>query len=160
MGTTTASRMRVRRRCAVSGSSSTDNITNDDTPTFNGTAEANSTVELFRGGTVSLGTTTANGSGQWTRTVAALVDGTYSITARATDAAGNTSAASSALSITIDTTAPTVSSINRVGANPTNAASLQWTVTFGESVVGVDASDFDLVGGGASGASISSVTGT
>src|SRR5919109_1152240 len=133
-----------------SGSSSTDNITNDDTPTFNGTAEANSTVELFRGGTVSLGTTTANGSGQWTRTVAALVDGTYSITARATDAAGNTSAASSALSITIDTTAPTVSSINRAAgaSQATNAASVQWTVTFGESVVGVDASDFDLVGGG------------
>src|SRR5438552_8013950 len=89
-----------------SGSSSTDNITNVTTPTFNGTAEPGSTVELFRGGTTSLGTTTANGSGNWSKTIAALAAGTYSITAKATDAAGNTSAASGALSITIDTAAP------------------------------------------------------
>ena len=49
---------------------------------------------------------------------------------------------------TIDHTAPTVSSINRVGAASTNASTVQWTVTFSESVTGVDTSDFALVKGG------------
>src|SRR5205823_9032541 len=37
-------------------------------------------------------------------------------------------------SYSIDKTAPTVSSINRAVSNPTNAASVSWTVTFSESV--------------------------
>ena len=36
--------------------------------------------------------------------------------------------------VTVDTTAPTVSTMNRVTGTPTNAASLQWLVTFSESV--------------------------
>ncbi len=90
-----------------------DDITNDTTPTFSGTAEADSTVELFRAGSVSLGTGTASG-GTWSITSSALsgsVLGTdHDITARATDAAGNTSASSSALTVTIDTgtTTPTI----------------------------------------------------
>jgi hypothetical protein len=112
-----------------SGSSSTDNNTNDNTPTFNGTAEANSTVELFRGGTTSLGTTTADGSGNWSKTVAALVDGTYSITARAIDAANNTSAASAALSITIDTAAPTVT-LGAPSATATSSGPVTYAVTY------------------------------
>ncbi|MDD5329913.1 MAG: hypothetical protein PHX38_07910 [Sulfuricella sp.] len=57
---------------------------------------------------------------------------------------------------------PTVSSINLASANPTSPGSaVSWTVTFSESVTGVDASDFQLVQGGAvSGASITSVTGS
>ncbi|MGB0429523.1 MAG: Ig-like domain-containing protein, partial [Bacteroidia bacterium] len=91
-----------------SGSSATDNETNDDTPTFEGTAEANSTVELFAGST-SLGTTTADGSGDWSFTVpsgSALSDGSHTITAKASDNFGNTSVASSSLSIIVDTSAP------------------------------------------------------
>src|SRR5205823_2990042 len=84
-----------------SGSSSTDNITNDTTPTFTGTTEANSPVVLLEGSTV-LGTTTADGSGNWSITSSTLSDGTHSITAKATDAAGN-STTSAALSVTIDT---------------------------------------------------------
>ena len=58
----------------------------------------------------------------------------------------------------IDKTAPAVSSIDRAGSNPTNASSVSWTVTFSETVSGVDAADFDLVPTGVSGASISNVT--
>ena len=54
---------------------------------------------------------TANGSGAWSYTTAALANGAHSLTATATDAAGNTSAASAALSVTIDTTAPVAPSI-------------------------------------------------
>jgi hypothetical protein len=60
-----------------------------------------------------------------------------------------------------DAVPPTVSSINRSGSSPTNAASLQWAVTFSESVTGVNAADFSLaMGGGVSGASVSSVSGS
>jgi large repetitive protein len=88
-----------------SGVSSTDNITNVVTPTFAGTAEAASTVTIYDG-TTALGTTVATALGNWTTTVPTLANGTHSITVKATDAASNVSAASPALSVTIDTVAP------------------------------------------------------
>ncbi len=83
-----------------------DHITNDKTPTLTGTAEANSTVKVFDGATL-LGSITASGTGAWSYTTAALADGAHSLTATATDVAGNTSNASTALGLTIDTIAPT-----------------------------------------------------
>ena len=82
----------------------------------------------------------------------------------ATDAAGNASLASTSTDNsvafgTVDTTAPTVQSINRVGTTPTNAASVSWTVQFSESVTGVDASDFALTGA-VTGATITAVSGS
>src|SRR5688572_12412128 len=62
--------------------------------------------------------------------------------------------------ITVDyTPAPVVVSINRAGANPTTAATVDWTVTFSEAVSGVDTTDFALAISGLSGSSIISVTG-
>ena len=59
-----------------------------------------------------------------------------------------------------DTTPPQVSSINRADASPTNASSVHWTVTFSESVSGVDSGDFALVNSGLGGTpAITSVTG-
>ncbi|QJR15105.1 beta strand repeat-containing protein [Usitatibacter palustris] len=58
-------------------------------------------------------------------------------------------------------TPPTVTSIVRAATNPTNAASVTYTVTFSESVTGVDASDFTLVTTGAvTGASVTGLSGT
>src|SRR5688572_3070612 len=58
-------------------------------------------------------------------------------------------------------TPPTVTSIVRAGTNPTNAASVSYTVTFTESVTGVDASDFALSTTGAvTGASVTGVSGS
>jgi large repetitive protein len=86
--------------------STTDTITSYNTPTLTGTAAANSTVSIYDGATL-LGTTTADGTGNWTFTpTSGLSDGTHSITVTVTDVANNTSAASSALSITVDTTSP------------------------------------------------------
>ena len=59
---------------------------------------------------------------------------------------------------TIDRTAPTVSSISRVGTSPTNTSSVQWTVTFSERVKGVGQGDFSLVVGGGIGATHRSPT--
>ena len=90
------------------GISSTDNNTSDTTPTFTGVARASSTVELFAGSS-SLGTTTADNSGNWSFTVGssdALSNGSHAITAKATDATGNVSDASAELTISIDAAAP------------------------------------------------------
>src|SRR5262249_31183522 len=61
---------------------------------------------------------------------------------------------------TVDKVNPTVSSIVRAGSNPTNAASVDFTVTFSENVTGVDTGDFALATSGVSGTSISGVTGS
>ena len=91
----------------------------------------------------------------------ALADGTYCWRVNASDEDGGTSSYSSVRHLTIDTGAPSVQSINRANDNPTNLSSVDWTVTFSESVTGVDSSDFALVqSGGVTGASITSVTGS
>ena len=87
------------------GVSNTDNITNVINPTFTGTAEAGSTITLFDG-TTQVGTGIATVNGDWFATTSTLANGIHSITAKATDVAGNVSAASAALSVTIDTVAP------------------------------------------------------
>jgi hypothetical protein len=80
--------------------------TDDNTPTFSGAAEAYSLVTVKRGSTV-IGTAAADGSGNWSFTPpTSILDGTYSLTATATDGAGNVSSPSSAESLTIDTAAP------------------------------------------------------
>ena len=112
-----------------------DGITNDNTLTLTGTAEANATVKVYDGATL-LGSATANGAGAWSFTTAALADGAHSLTANATDAAGNTGVASAALSVTIDTAAPAVPTITSfstgygtVGDGVTNANVLTLTGT-------------------------------
>ncbi|HYE86990.1 MAG TPA: Ig-like domain-containing protein [Vicinamibacterales bacterium] len=118
-----------------SGTSNIDNITSDDTPTFTGTAESGSTVALYdTDGTTVLGSATATG-GNWSITASALSSGSHTITAKATDAAGNVSSASSGLAVTIDTTAPTVASV-AVPANGTYIAgqTLSFTVNGNEAL--------------------------
>ena len=83
------------------GSSNSDNITGIRTPTFTGTAESGSTVELFAGSSL-LGSTTADGSGHWSFTVGSdLPIGRHTIVSKASDAAGNQSSLSNALIIDI-----------------------------------------------------------
>ncbi|MYM81168.1 DUF4347 domain-containing protein [Duganella sp. FT50W] len=105
-----------------SGASSSDGITNVVTPAFSGTAEANAVVTLYDSdGTTVLGTTSANGSGNWNITSAALAAGAHSITVRQTDAAGNVSPASAAQNITIDLTAPTAIALSTTTASSGSA---------------------------------------
>jgi hypothetical protein len=93
--------------------------TNDNTPTVTGTAESNSTVTIYVDGT-AVSTVSADASGNYTFTFTTpLSDGTHALTATAADATGNTSAQSAALSITIDTQAPTAPTITTT-KTPTN----------------------------------------
>jgi hypothetical protein len=61
---------------------------------------------------------------------------------------------------TVDHTAPTVSSIAPAGVSPNGGGSEQFTVTFSESVTGVDVSDFTAAASGASDTGVSAVTGS
>ncbi|MEX3021782.1 BapA/Bap/LapF family large adhesin [Kluyvera sp. STS39-E] len=89
----------------VSGLVANGGFTNDNTPTLNGTAEANSTVTIYNGNTV-LGTALADGNGAWTFTPSALTDGTYTLSTTVTDQVGNVGARSPNFVITVDTQAP------------------------------------------------------
>src|SRR5439155_15522836 len=121
-----------------------DGITNDNTLTLTGTAAANSTVSVYDGTTL-LGTATPNGSGAWSFTTGTLADASHSFTAKATDAAGNTGAASTVLGVTVDTVAPNapvISSFSNdsgaVGDGITNDSTLTLTGTAaGNSTVSV-----------------------
>ncbi|MDU7390517.1 Ig-like domain-containing protein, partial [Atlantibacter hermannii] len=84
--------------------------TKDTTPTVSGEAEPGSTVVIYDNGT-EIGTVTADADGNWSFTPeTALDDGEHTFTVDVTDPAGNTSPATSAGTITIDTTAPAAAS--------------------------------------------------
>ncbi len=83
----------------------TDNITSDNTPTFNGTIEASGRATIFVNGEAVSGQNT-DGTGVYELTLPELEDGTYEITIVTMDQAGNFSQASAPLSVTIDTAAP------------------------------------------------------
>ncbi|NYH96848.1 choice-of-anchor I domain-containing protein [Novosphingobium marinum] len=81
-----------------------DLVTDGQGLVIGGTAEPGTTVELFNGSN-SLGTTTAGDDGVFSFTVN-LPDGANDLTAVATDTAGNVTAASAPLTVTVDSSAP------------------------------------------------------
>ena len=86
-------------------------VTKDNTLGLSGTvsdAGGVSSVQIYDGATL-LGPATVS-SGNWSYTTPALLDGSHSFTAKATDNAGNTTT-TSAVTATVDTTAPTLTSI-------------------------------------------------
>ncbi|EJM7075468.1 BapA prefix-like domain-containing protein [Salmonella enterica] len=98
----------------VTGNLANGQITNDNRPTLNGTAEAGSVVSIYDGDTL-LGVTSANASGAWSFTpTTGLNDGTRTLTVTATDSAGNVSPATSGFTIVVDTLAPTVPLITSI----------------------------------------------
>jgi large repetitive protein len=115
---------------SVTGALADGDSTDDTTPTLSGTAEAGSTVHIFLDA-VLLDSVTADGSGNWSYTVApALAEGSYSFTATSEDAAGNVSAPSTAFGLTIDTTSPG-------GADGSDAP----TLTSAEAADGINAAE-------------------
>lgn len=83
------------------------------TITFEGFAEAGSTITLYNGTTqLSTGTVTAQSNGAW-QAQAVLSQGNYSIIAYATNAAGTSPASDPAVPLVVDTTAPTLKVVIR-----------------------------------------------
>lgn len=144
------------------------------------TTGGNTEVEgtLWKIGTTSPPTTCANSTpdspnntnGTYTTgftATAPATPGTYNLYLIANSADGCNGGESSAVftlsnAIVVAEPPPSVSSINRTSFNPTKSnTSVSWTVTFNTSVTGVDTGDFTLVqAGGATGATISSVSGS
>ena len=86
----------------------TNSYDTDGSFSVSGSAEAASTVELFEG-TASKGTTKADSSsGAWSIDLSGVSEGAHTYTAKATDAAGNTSSASNSVTVTVDKSAPKV----------------------------------------------------
>jgi antitoxin (DNA-binding transcriptional repressor) of toxin-antitoxin stability system len=81
-----------------------DRVTNVAAQTLTGTAEAGSTVTISRAG-ATVASVVAAANGTYSAPVT-LVEGANSLTAVATDQAGNVSAPSGALSVTLDTVLP------------------------------------------------------
>jgi hypothetical protein len=99
-----------------SGASNSDNITYVSSPTLSGISEADTEVELYRGGTTSLGTTTSDADGNWSMIVPSLSNDLYSVTARGRNESGP-STPSETLSLTVDTVAPSIPSIPDLSAS-------------------------------------------
>ncbi|MEQ8475930.1 Ig-like domain-containing protein [Fulvivirga sp.] len=116
---------------ANSNGSNSDNVTNDTTPTFTGTAEAGSTVEIRSNLLGIIGSGTATG-GTYSITTSALFDATHTITARATDPLGNVGLYSSGLAVTIDTQAPIIQGNLIFADNGGNRETV--TFTFNETI--------------------------
>ncbi len=84
----------------------TNTVFNINRPTISGTAESGTTVTVSADGQ-PIASVNVNALGQWSvLPVAALADGVRVLVATSSDSAGNTSAASNAVTIVIDTTAP------------------------------------------------------
>ena len=89
-------------------------LTDDNKPSFTGKADAGSTVSIYDAGNL-LGSAVADVDGTWTFTPpAALPDGEHSFTVVASDQVGNTSAASDAFGITINSVLPSQPTIDSV----------------------------------------------
>ncbi len=92
----------------------------DGSFSVSGSAETASTVELFEGAT-SKGTTKADSSstGAWSIALSEVSEGAHTYSAKATDAAGNTSSASDSVTVTVDKTAPKVSTLSATSVTST-----------------------------------------
>ncbi len=118
-----------------SGSSSTDNITNDSTPTINvsGAFTGTATVTATKAGSASVSCTISSN----TCTLGTLTDGDWSITVTDSDGDGNSSATSQALSIKVDTTRPTATVPTQyINANYTVAHMLTNSIQIQSNEVG------------------------
>jgi hypothetical protein len=92
---------------------------NDGTPTLSGTGEVGTTVRVYAG-TTEVCTAVVSAAGTWSCVATMVPDGTYTLTSRATDPAGNTGSTSPGRSITIDTMPPAAPVIT----NPAAAATV------------------------------------
>jgi hypothetical protein len=114
------------------GASNTDNITADNTPTISGAgATPGDTITLYApNGTTVLGTAVVAAGGTWAITpTTALAEGLSNLSVKATDPAGNVSAASP-VPVTIDTTAPAAPTVATLLSNDSTPV-LTGTATLG-----------------------------
>jgi hypothetical protein len=141
----------------VISSPANDSYDTDGTIAFSGTAEANSTVKIFEGTTLKA-STTASTDGSWSETLGGVANGRHTYTARATDAANNTSAPSAPRTVTVDITKPKVVTAGPAAREISPRANV--TAVFSEPMEKntIDGATFTLVRKGTSAAVPAEVT--
>lgn len=100
-----------------------DNITMYTNPVLDGTSDPSVPIRVYDG-SVLVGSALSDSTGHWQVTTSRLSTGIHSLAVLAIDEAGNQSALSGALALTVDPTLPTVSL-----TGPTNGATVAGTVT-------------------------------
>ena len=98
-----------------------------------GTAALGTIISLYDNGTL-VGTANTNSSGVWHYKIGILPEGSHTFTATASDAAGNTGPASSALTFTVDVTASIPAVINVTTDATAKTATLTGTTAAGEKI--------------------------
>lgn len=89
----------------ITGAITSGTTTDDNTPTFNGTAEPNATVIIYDDGE-EIGRVTSNASGAWTFTPSSvLIDGQHKLNYEVVDKAGNVGPKSEVIDFVVDTSA-------------------------------------------------------
>ena len=119
------------------GVDSNDKITNDNTLTISGTAEAGSYVEIFNADTFdSWGTSLSDGNGNWSINPESnyLTNGVKNAVAKARDLASNESEISSVFTFTIDRTVPNISALSPVDNSTSVGINDNLVITFSENI--------------------------
>ncbi len=101
-----------------------------NTPYITGITEAFAAVKVYNSG-ILIGSGTAGADGLWGVTTVPLADGTYSVDATATDAAGNVSPSSAGLAFIVDATPPRVPTVNISTTGGSNQPTLSGTAEAG-----------------------------
>ncbi|MDB4680807.1 DUF5011 domain-containing protein, partial [Akkermansiaceae bacterium] len=112
-------------------------LTNSPTPTLNGVAEFGSTVRIYHGANL-LGSVGLDVNESYSFQVPSLEDGSYGITATATDKAGNVSAASPAITVVVDTEAPAAPTLTGSSLTNSPTPTLTGTAEAGSTVLFYD----------------------
>ena len=105
-----------------------DDITDNTTPFINGSGATGDVVTLYDAVAGIVGSGAVTG-GAWSIMTSALAPGSHTLTATETDAAGNTSAVSTALGLTIDTNIPATTSIPVLDADSDSGSSNSDNIT-------------------------------
>ena len=117
--------------------------------TYNRSAQGPSTSNVS--GSTATPTYSYSGTGTTTygpSAIAPTMAGTYQMIATVADDAIYYGASSSAFAFTIILDAPSVLSINKVEASPTNRSTLNYIVTFSKPIIGFDISDLSIINTG------------
>ena len=120
----------------ITGPVADGETTNDPRPVLSGTGTPNDVITIYDsvdGGTpAAVGTVTVDGNGNWSwRPESAIDEGSHEFTATATDEAGNVSAPSTGITITVDTLAPDTPVIGAIAGEPNGGVTTDTTPTVG-----------------------------
>ncbi len=131
----------------------------DTTPLFTGTADPSSNIELriyTATGPLIAASITSDAGGNWShQQVLPLNEGPAQVEVFYPAATGD-----AIVDFTVVGPAPTVQSVTLNGSPGPTATSVSYTVTFSESVTGVDRSDFAFLGTGSAGGFVAFVSGS